>query len=425
MSVIVEHEMRVSQLKQATLEKKATMDENLQRKLEERRQKKLALGTGLAHPVQQESEHDSSADDVLVLVDDPVSMSTTVVSTAVSGRVSAGCSPSGAEQSSAPGLAGETPSPKVSQLGNNRTEQPTGEAAMEPDGMVHSDSKIAVFASPIPSAELSGSTPRTATRDLLNIDLDTWLARGSSQDIFDCAQTHSCASGIQQSVDSAGVFSHVPANRGAGLRDTKGFRFESRVLSSQSVPRPKKAGATVRALHRAPWGWASGGRDLYNSNVPVDRLRVAGSGNGYSRAMNQIMARVEADTIHDKMSKLRAHNYQLKAEKLSFAESLERERKEWREEQDDMILQLEESVRVSCALRVQLAAAQEEVAAHKLQIELERNSRQSLLHDNPLDHTKVQGESLQGPEVPSNTGLSAAVRDLMIQNRDLVLLTRH
>ena len=104
-------------------------------------------------------------------------------------------------------------------------------------------------------------------------------------------------------------------------------------------------------------------------DVPVDPLRAGDrwstGHNGYSPVVNRIMARSALERLSAETSKLRSQNNELLRENRVLAGFIERQTKETRDEHDALLSQLEESVQVSCALREQLAAAQEIIAALK------------------------------------------------------------
>jgi cell division protein FtsB len=87
------------------------------------------------------------------------------------------------------------------------------------------------------------------------------------------------------------------------------------------------------------------------------------------------MARSAIERLSVETATLRSKNRELLRENSVLAEHIERQTKESREEHDALLLRLEDSVNVSCALRKQLATAQEQIAALKQVSESAANQR--------------------------------------------------
>ena len=216
-----------------------------------------------------------------------------------------------------------------------------------------------------------GRSPRTATRELFNIDLDSWLEHGSSQDIIDCvhrlatsspsdapARTDASAvtiqteltgdSSLQRSLDSGGSLSAastVPTRRGKV--------FRSRKPSGLGLP------AAIRSGPSAGPGQGS----LQGASTHVDPLRTT-TGNrshGYSPTVAKMMDRADAESLKQQILRLRSRNQQLTAElqrvtseKSSLENQLAFERAENAQEHSALLAQLDESVQVCSALRDEL-----------------------------------------------------------------------
>ena len=112
----------------------------------------------------------------------------------------------------------------------------------------------------------------------------------------------------------------------------------------------------------------------------------------------------------------------MQQENRALLERIETQESDKRDENEALILQLEESVRLSCALRAQLAAAQQALAGYKLQFSHAKTHQ-------GLQEEKVQDPSLGSrdlasqapiPEETANAELGAAVCGLMQQNREMV-----
>ena len=219
-----------------------------------------------------------------------------------------------------------------------------------------------------------GRSPRTATRELFNIDLDSWLQHGSSQDIIDCvhrlatsspsdapARTDASAvtaqteltgdSSLQRSLDSAGSLSAAST---VPKRTRRGKVFRSHKPSGLGLS------ATIRSGPSAGPGQGSS----QGASTHVDPLRTT-AGNrshGYSPMVAKMMDRADADSLKQQILRLRSRNQQLTAElqrvtseKSSLENQLAFERAENAQEHSALLAQLDESVHVCSALRDELA----------------------------------------------------------------------
>jgi hypothetical protein len=177
---VKEHEEKIKQLQQDVLKQKASMDQDLQAKLEQRRKKKQSLrGTVNVETAAEirfpgSQQHRQEGEDAKS--PDP---------------------PAAAEH--APAASGDQGDSSADSSGDFLLlidEAPQAAASEPPQNSSNSHGSATL---PVPQSRGGSSsppglllrTPRTATRELLNIDLETWLERGTSKDIFDCAQRRS------------------------------------------------------------------------------------------------------------------------------------------------------------------------------------------------------------------------------------------
>ena len=217
-----------------------------------------------------------------------------------------------------------------------------------------------------------GRSPRTATRELFNIDLDSWLEHGSSQDIIDCvhrlatnspsdapARTDASAvtvqteltgdSSLQRSLDSAGSLSAastVPTRRGKV--------FRSRKPSGLGLPAAIRSGPSA--------GPGQGSSQGASTHVDPLRTTTGNRSHGYSPTVAKMMDRADAESLKQQILRLRSRNQQLTAElqrvtseKSSLENQLAFERAENAQEHSALLAQLDESVQVCSALRDELA----------------------------------------------------------------------
>ena len=217
-----------------------------------------------------------------------------------------------------------------------------------------------------------GRSPRTATRELFNIDLDSWLEHGSSQDIIDCvhrlatsspsdapAKTDASAvtvqteltgdSSLKRSLDSAGSLSAastVPTRRGKV--------FRSRKPSGLGLPAAFRLGPSA--------GPGQGSSQGASTHVDPLRTTTGNRSHGYSPTVAKMMDRADAESLKQQILRLRSRNQQLTAElqrvtseKSSLENQLAFERAENAQEHSALLAQLDESVQVCSALRDELA----------------------------------------------------------------------
>ena len=411
LSVVREHEEKIKQLQHDVLKQKANMDQDLQTKLEQRRKKKQSL-RGTVHvetaaqirfPGSQQQQHrEREGEDANGLAQDPAA---TTASTDA---------PAAAEY--APAASGDQADSSADSSGDFLLliDEAPQAAASEPPK--NSSNSLGGAALPVPQSRGGSSsptgllphTPRTATRELLNIDLETWLERGTSKDIFDCAQRRSAENspmGKGLEADNGSPSSTQTCPESAASTRSQGATNGScgksistrKQLTIKQWPReraharPTSAGAAALAMRSSHqpigiWGVMlnanypavsrSGATTKLGFNVPVDPL-CAGDpwSTGYSPVVNRIMARSAIERLSVETATLRSQNQELLRENRMLAAHIERETKESRDQHDALLSRLEDSVTVSCALRKQLATAQEQIAALKQVSEPAANQR--------------------------------------------------
>ena len=453
-SVIVEHEEKIRQLEQETADKKKSMDADLQRKLGERQRKKktqqckpvggelsakfvVATVAAATAPVATSSDLNTTNDeDVLVLIDPvrdfPIEDAT---STKLTSQHRLICEDSMGDTflllEEQPSANDSAANPPVPEKGHDKDEQ---------QNYKHGSAGIS---SPHRGGWEGRGTPRTATRELLNIDLETWLLRGCSQDILDrvqrrstpnsppnmeyidavVAEHSSSSNSLHRSLDSGSTRSQATTLPCHDSRPASGGKVKSKSLQFSSKPmhgfvRPK-SGGPMRSIVRSsqhssasvwgtPWGpigVGRRGRDGQGIDVPVDPLRsVNKQPQGYSPVINRLMARVEVETLYREISTLQSANMHLQAETRALVGHIEHQQKERRSENAALIEQLEESVSVGCVLRGQLVSAQTQLVATCCVQEDNRN--EASLGSQEADSAESQR-------------LRASLADVMADNRRL------
>ena len=276
------------------------------------------------------------------------------------------------------------------------------------------------------TALLDRSTPRTAARELLNIDLETWLVRGTSQDIIDCIRSRSplnsplCTQVLPESTSSSRT-NPCPSSAGSlsqaatlsfSSNTNKKIQVQPNGFSMQTeAARPKSATVKrhmIRPLHRplASWGatWDAtvkghGGQIKMWDDwaCPVDPLRSTDlpRSQGYSPVVNRMMARgAELERLNAEMSKMKIQNQALLTENRKLASYLQ----QCQNDQSNTLMHLEESVQVSCALRAQLTAAQAKAvelhqsASQLAAPQLQDGTKHASIVDTSEAHTRLTQE---------------------------------
>ena len=410
-SVVKEHEEKIKQLEQNVRLQKANMDQDLQAKLEQRRKKKELLrgaanaviaGNRLAGPEQQQQQAEGgdraasaamsaspthpplepepdphSSDEALILIDAPQSTRVAAAAPAEQGNRSA-------DSSGDSLMLVDEKEPQTTAADPHKRLPHCG--APEGAGLPVHQARGAS-----PPGRGWKRTPRTATRELLDIDLDTWLERGTSEDIFECAHRRSAENSpmgagleaVERSSRSstqtcpesaASTLSQGATSGGSGKRASARKRLTIKQRTSESAhARPRSAGTPGLSMRPAPnptglWdamlNASPVGTTKRGFDVPVDPLRAGNPwSTGYSPVVNRIMARSALERLSAENAKLRSQNNELLKENRALAGYIERQTTESRDEHAALLSRLEESVQVSCALREQLAVAQEQVAA--------------------------------------------------------------
>ena len=248
---------------------------------------------------------------------------------------------------------------------------------------------------------LLSSSPRTAALELFNIDLETWLERGSHKEIFECAQRlgmrHSppgkettdrkAAEGssnkiLNSTLDSGAFYRPMPEFNGhswdsessgsrASTLPSSAMKGGNRFQSSGQRMAARPQSSALRSVTR-PW-FSSWGDNISTPerlggmvHTPVDPVRVFDPKrrvNGYSPVVNRIMQRIDVETLHQEISKLQSENKQLAEERRVLVGRIEHQSSETMKEHSLILEQLEQSVHVGCILRAQLADAHEQLAS--------------------------------------------------------------
>ena len=442
-SVVKEHEEKMKQLQQDVLKQKANMDQDLQAKLEQRCKKKQSLrGTvhvetaaGICFPDSQQQQHRKrEGEDVNGPAQAPAATSASPDAPAAAEYAPAASGDQADSSADSSGdfllLIDEAPQAASSEPPQNSSNSPGGAALPVHQSRGGSSSPPGLLP----------STPRTATRELLNIDLETWLERGTSKDIFDCAQRRSAESsliGKGLEADSGSPSSTQTCPESAASTLSQGATNSScgksistrKQLTIKQWPReraharPTSAGAAAPAMRPSHqpigiWGAMlnasypavsrSGATTKLGFNVPVDPLRAGDPwSTGYSPVVNRIMLRSAIERLSVETATLRSQNQELLRENRALAEHIEREMKESRDEHDALLLRLEDSVNVSCALRQQLAMAQEQIAALKQVSDPAANQR--LIQENQTLVQRAQRLEEENSQLLRSLASNAAV----------------
>jgi Mg2+ and Co2+ transporter CorA len=119
------------------------------------------------------------------------------------------------------------------------------------------------------------------------------------------------------------------------------------------------------------------------------------------------MLRSAIERLSVETATLRSQNQELLRENRALAEHIEREMKESRDEHDALLLRLEDSVNVSCALRQQLAMAQEQIAALKQVSDPAANQR--LIQENQTLVQRAQRLEEENSQLLRSLASNAAV----------------
>jgi hypothetical protein len=446
MSFVMEHYTKVQNREQEVMKQKDRHEEELQRILEERRKKNItkrhgtnagsmagakgqtddeAADTAAATP--EKTTLDSSTDDVLVLIDPAATPEKTTLDSSTDDvlvlidpvrdfpkkateqtRTNFQKDPNNLsdEQVAGKDQGSETPI----EIETQQIEEPVSRQQRLKD----EDEEVTLMSSLQASLISSGSyrscresallssSPRTAALELFNIDLETWLERGSHKEIFECAQRlggmrHSppgkettdrkAAEGssnkIHSTLDSGAFYRPKPEFKGhswdsesSGSRASTlpssakngGNRFQA---SGQRMAARPQSSSAVRSSTR-PW-FSSWGDNMSTPerlggmvHTPVDPVRVFDPKrrvNGYSPVVNRIMKRIDVETLHQEISKLQSENRQLAEERRVLVGRIEHQSSETMKEHNLILEQLEQSVHVGCILRAQLADAHEQLAS--------------------------------------------------------------
>jgi hypothetical protein len=301
------------------------------------------------------------------------------------------------------------------------------------------------------------ASPRTATRDLFNMDLDTGLKIGKAEDIVECERQRSVKNiplhdesstlspermGTDQScctqgLDSTGALSKASILRGQEERGGKGIHLQNPQRSVSNVRErrpPNAAGAKNRLFktsqHISGFGgsaWAAKMGTLQGcahqyTDMPVDPLRGGNlRSQGYSPVVNRLMARAEVSVLNDEISHLRAQNrhlmkevQNLNTERRALIAHIEHQRTEGKERQYALLAQLDESVQVSYVLRTELAASHEQLAAIQQLADM-TEARSQRVKDKSQQVQSTQTDHL----TPGVQDAGAAHQRLADENRDM------